>query len=99
MAQSKVELNGLLEAALEEFGGGFSLMRAVRADDGEIADWQLLHANEYVRARWGGLLPAAGASMATLMGHGVGLHDICVIQLTEGNKNPPHYSMRMPILR
>ena len=60
MAQSKVELSDLLEIALEEFGGGFALMRAVRGDDGEIADWELLHANDYVRQRWLGAPPGAG---------------------------------------
>ena len=70
MSQSQVELNALLQTALEEFGGGFSLMRAVRGDDGEIADWELLHANEYVRRRWLGLLPDAGATMSPLEAHG-----------------------------
>jgi len=69
VSQSQVELNALLQTVLEDFGGGFSLMRALRGEDGEIADWELLHANEYVRQRWLGLLPEAGARMSSLGGH------------------------------
>ena len=47
VSESKVELNDLLQTALEDFGGGFSLMRAVRDPEGGIADWELLHANAY----------------------------------------------------
>jgi diguanylate cyclase (GGDEF)-like protein/PAS domain S-box-containing protein len=48
-----------LVAAVEGFGGGFALMRAVRVAN-EIVDWELLFANQFVRSRWLEQLPAAG---------------------------------------
>jgi diguanylate cyclase (GGDEF)-like protein/PAS domain S-box-containing protein len=62
-----VELDDFVWNAINRFEGGFSLMRALRDSDGdEIADWELLYANDFVRARWRGDLPQDGAQVSTL---------------------------------
>jgi len=58
-----VELNERLRGAVEGFGGGFALMRAERRG-AEIADWELLYANDYVRERWLGELPEPGSRLS-----------------------------------
>ena len=65
MQQSREELNERLRTALEGFGGGFALMRAERRGE-EVADWELLYANDYVRERWLGRLPDPGSRMSVV---------------------------------
>lgn len=57
--KDREELGPLLWAAFDGFAGGFALIRAIREGDA-VVDWQLLAANQFVRDRFLGQLPACG---------------------------------------
>ena len=60
------ELTDLLWAAVEDFGGGFVLLRAVR-DGVQFVDWQVEYANTFIRNRWLQARPAIGARASEVL--------------------------------